>query len=481
MSLPDDDFATDSLREAAAFRKYADERVTKIFKRTFQEHYPIDLPPLVYLDPHQRAGVCWALSRKRSYLAHAPGAGKTAEAIIAAHFAKGEGQCVFIVPPALAANWERELLKVTDWVNRWPSIGVVRTSDEKELVAWRADFLIVPDSKLTKPWVYTRLSKMKLKLLAVDEASRFKECSANRSLALYGGGAAGHSWRGLFRDARHVVFLDGSPMPNRPIELWAPTYALHPEAIDCMSMHDFGYKYCGAKPNERGVWEFKYSSHEGELRAKLTKDFMHVVTEEELSHPERRRSMLFIKDVRTHEMKEWERKNLSKFVLSDDEIGEVAHQRKLLGLRKVKWVAKYVKERLDDKGESILLFAWHREVVTGLAKRLEEYRPGVIMGGVSAKTREKEFAEFQSGRKKLLILNVQAGGRGHNLQRADRVIFAEFSWTDENNKQCEKRASRRGSTRDFIRTEYIVCPNSMDEVVLSSVFTKEKRVKKVIG
>ena len=120
-------------------------------------------------------------------------------------------------------------------------------------------------------------------------------------------------------------------------------------------------------------------------------------------------------------------------------------------------------------------------MVLGLARALEKYGPGVVMGGTPAREREREFDFFQHGKKKILIMNIAAGGRGHNLQAADRVIFGEFSWTDELNRQCEKRASRKGSDKEFIRAEYIVCPNSMDEVVLSSVFTKERRVRKVIG
>jgi SNF2 family DNA or RNA helicase len=72
-------------------------------------------------------------------------------------------------------------------------------------------------------------------------------------------------------------------------------------------------------------------------------------------------------------------------------------------------------------------------------------------------------------------------GRGHNLQRADRVIFGEFSWTDELNKQAEKRASRRGNERAFVRCEYVVAPGSIDEKVVQALFTKEKRVREIIG
>ena len=248
-------------------------------------------------------------------------------------------------------------------------------SNDQDSMAWRSDFIICPDSMLTKNWVYDRLSKLKIKLLGVDEASRFKDPSALRSLALYGGRTKDRSFRGLFQDAHHVVFMDGSPMPNRPMELWAPTIALAPETIDCMSREDFGFKYCGATQNNYGQWEFNHSSNEEILHSKLTRNFMHVVKESELKHPERLRSMLYInKDVRSPEHKKWERSNLLNLKMSDigEDMnrGDIAHYRKELGIRKVPWVTNYVTERLEVKNESILLFAWHPDVCEGLARSL---------------------------------------------------------------------------------------------------------------
>jgi SNF2 family DNA or RNA helicase len=355
-------------------------------------------------------------------------------------------------------------------------------------MAWRADFIICPDSMLTKPWVYERLEKLRFKFIGVDEASRFKEPTTERGLAFYGGQTKKRSYHGLYQRARHVVFADGSPMPNRPMELWAPTYALHPEAIDCMDQRDFGFRYCGARQNDYGQWEFNHSSNESELRARLQKDFMHVVTEEELSHPERQRSLLFMnQDVRSPEHKSWERRHLQ--TMTFDEIsedmsqGRMAHFRRELGVRKIPWAYQYIRERLAGKKESLLIFAWHREVAIELHRKLTlaGHKIGLVIGGTKASEREELFVGFQEGRIDGIIGNIQAMGRGHNLQRAKRVIFVEYSWTDELNKQCEKRASRRGNEEAFVRCEYLVSPNSMDEPLLNSIFTKQTRTRKVIG
>ena len=448
---------------------------------------------LQFLDSHQVAGIDWILSRPASYLAHAPGAGKTAQAIIASLLCTAEGQVVFVVPPGLTKNWEREILLWTEWAGIFPTICIVPESDKQDLIDWRAEFIICPDSMLAKPWVLTALARLKKRFVGVDEASRFKEATSSRTIALFGGRYVIKNKKtkitfespGIVSDVQHVVLMDGSPMPNRPMELWAPVFALSPETIENLSQQDFGFKYCGAKINDFGKWEFKFSSRESELRARLRRSFMHVVTESELSHPERLRSILVMdQDPRSPEHKDWEQRNLAslKDISEDTSQGALATFRRELGIRKIPWVADYVAGRLTNKNESILLFAWHREVCLGLAEKLAKFNPCLVMGGTKNEDRERYFELFQSGKRKLIVGNISAMGRGHNLQRADRVIFGEFSWTDETNTQCEKRASRKGRDINLgVRCEYIAAPNSMDEKVLAAVFNKARTVRKVIG
>lgn len=479
-------WVTKNLKAAAQFRRHSDDRCEKVFNRAFNKYYDApSVPPLLFLDPHQIEGVKWILSRSRSYLAHAPGAGKTAQAIVASILAEDFGQTLFIVPPSLSANWIREIETFSSHFNWWPEVSCVPLTAKKDYMDWSADFIVCPDSMLSKDWVHDEIQKRVWKLIAVDEASRFKEQVSERSIVFYGGYKKEKRYSGIFQDARHTVFLDGSPMPNRACELWAPAYALDPLAIDCMDYDDFGFRYGGAALNDRGQWEYKGTSHEAELKTKLQKSFMHVVTEDKLSHPERRRSILMMtEDVRTVEHKTWEKKHLDNLstLIETNSQGELAHFRQELGRRKVNFIGKYMAERLAGKNESILLFVWHRDVAQMLETYLQNFKPGLVIGGTKSEIREKIFEDFQSGRTRLIIGNIQAMGRGHNLQRADRVIFGEFSWTNELNLQCEKRASRRGRDHSaFVRCEYICAPNSIDEKVLNSVFVKEKRVKKVIG
>lgn len=491
-------YVTKSYQAAAKVKHLADEKAQKILDRVLQKRYLAPSRPLPdFLDAHQKEGVNWILTRSRSYLAHAPGAGKTVEAIVASVLAgkSNTEQTIVIVPPDLTENWAREIVRFLTLMkepNAKFSFAIVPRTQRQSRMDWTKPYIIVPDSMLTRPWVERALKEITdiftLKMLIVDEGSRFKEPLSRRSIVLFGGKTGQVTHTGLFRKARHAVLMDGSPMPNRAIELWAPTFAFCPEAIDFMSELQFGFKYCEGRQDDMGRWYFPGTKLNGDLKKKLTENFMHIVTEEELDHSERHRAMLYMsRGVRSYELQKWEAKNLSQIDWSDidEDIstkGDIARFRRMLGIQKAPWVAEYVKRRLENKKESIIVYAWHREVCESIAKRLAAFKPALIIGGVPNSYREKAFKSFQSGETQVIVANIAAMARGHNLQRADRIIFGEFSWTDELNRQCEKRASRRGRDKNLpVMCDYIVAPDSMDEVVLKSVFNKARAVKSVIG
>ncbi len=470
-------YKTKCYRTAAQFKQYADKDAKEAFKNAKPILYPeskIALPSI--LDEHQVEGVHWILSRKYSYLSHAPGAGKTAQSIIASELCLRDiGAVVVIVPPTLTANWEREIDKFT---KEFRAVTIIPTTNKKERVAWNADYIIVPNSMLTKDWVLEGLASVKTKVLIVDEASAFKESTTARSQTLYE--------KILPRDWRHVIFLDGSPAPNRAMELYAPLINLAPESIRFMNEYQFGFKYGAPKQGFRGKWEFKGWSNEAVLQKKIHRYLFHTVTEDKLNHPERLRSIVYINDKNlSAKIKKWERAALKDIKLSDlsddSSKGAIAEWRHKVGLAKIKQSAQYIKEKLDKGKDHIIVFAWHREVVQALASTLGKYKPIVVMGGTKSKEREKYFELFNKGKYRLIIGNIAALSRGHNLQRGDRNIFVEYSWSDEVNKQCEKRSSRKGRDASHaVRSDYIVLADTLDEIVLNTAMRRERAIKKVI-
>jgi len=61
---------------------------------------------------------------------------------------------------------------------------------------------------------------------------------------------------------------------------------------------------------------------------------------------------------------------------------------------------------------------------------------------------------------------------GYILPRGDRAVFHEWSWSDEDTNSAEKRIKSARDNKAFMRSDYIACPNSLDEITLGAVFRK---------
>jgi hypothetical protein len=70
-----------------------------------------------------------------------------------------------------------------------------------------------------------------------------------------------------------------------------------------------------------------------------------------------------------------------------------------------------------------------------------------ISGTTPDSEREKLIAEFQSGRRKILISKAKVLGFGLNLQKATRMVFSGLQDSYEMFVQCVARGNRVGSTR----------------------------------
>ena len=491
----DNSFRTKNILEAARFRKYADNKTENIFQKLMLKVYPLPssgpiCPDGLELMPFQKEkGIPFILSGSRRYLAHQPGLGKSAQAICAVN--TKPGRALIICPSFLKTTWARE---ITKWAVNFPSIAVVPESHRQNEMNWKADFVICSDSMLLKEWVRHNIYRTEFRHIYIDEGHRFQTPGASRTTALFGGvvpdakGKAKLRSPGLIYNSDHVTVLSGTPMLGTPIELWPILYAMAPEVIDFMPYQDFGFRYCGAFTDERGHWHFTGSSNEGELNNRLMGRFMQRLTKNDVLHdlPDKIREVVVMdEDPRSAKVLRMEREALKELdgarVDKPERLEEYAVLRHELGLAKVDWVSRFVAGYLEsDPNEQIILFAYHRDVVALLAERLSNFNPMVINGGVSNEKRTEFEDLFQSKKRRLIIGNIDAMNLGLTLTAAKRVVFCEVSYTPANNEQAEDRAHRIGQ-KDSVFVQYVVMPNSFDEISLNIILRKESSIRKVIG
>ena len=435
--------------------------------------------------PFQQNAAKWALDRNRSYLALDPGLGKTPiSAVITATLNKQNPvACVYICPPFLTRNTEVEFLK---WA---PHISTRRFKPGTGL---ETQMLIVPDSILTRTDTLKEIKKFAnyargynfTTLLFVDEAHRFKNDKAARTQALFGK----FNQPDLTHHFDRVVYLSGTPMPNRPIELFPVLSNSAPETIDNMSKFEYAKKYCAAYRDHFG-WNFSGSSNLEELALKVKNSFMLRYRKMDVLKqlPPKLEEMVVLSDnlppklkALTHEILKTlpEADIMSGRISAKLQTGENLHlatYRKELGILKIKQAVEWLKYQLEESAEeSFLVFAIHKDVVKGLTADLQEFDPLVITGDTRMELRHAMVNEFQTNSKRRLFIgNIQAAGTGFTLTKATRVVFVEFSWTPSDNDQAADRCHRIGQDSNVL-VQYLVHQESVDKTVIETVLRKKK-------
>lgn len=449
---------------------------------------PEGLKPL----DHQVVAIDFAMTRNESYLGLDPGLGKT---IVAALVSSAIGKpIVYISPPFLVENVINEFKRWAPQLRifEWDGLGIPFLT---------ADVLIIPDSMLIREDLYgdvQRHIKTTFKgfdaTLIVDEAHRFKSSKAQRTRALFGRVSKVEPVPAIVDLFQRKVFMSGTPMPNRPIELYPVLSKLTPKSINYMNEFAFGRKYC-AGFKRFGKWDFKGSSNLKELAARViapSGKFMLRLKKDVLDLPPLIEEVFVISGGMTPRLAKLDRgigkaygsvEDVIKKIISDTHgLKEVADlhtstYRRLLGLEKIKPATQYLESLMDETNESILVFAYHKDVIDGLAHSLRKFKPFVISGETSKRLRQAQVNEFQTqgNKRRIVIGNIQSLGIGFTLTRAKRVLFVEFSWVPAENRQAADRAHRIGQ-KESVLVQYMVYKDSLDKAIVESNLHKLRSI-----
>lgn len=461
---------------AAKLRGFADASAIKELDRVTLTRtpwlgripYPIKHTPY----PWQIEAARFALERNRSYLGMDPRLGKTptAQMIINAEATNA----VYICPPFLVETTREKL-------RDWSLFGLIVGKFEFPASQAMPNVLIVPDSMIHKPTtieairVFVKSSKWnnrKVRLFA-DEAHRFKAMTAKRTKALF------NLIVPLFEK---ITFLSGSPMPNRPMELFPVLSNCAPETIDYMDKFEFGQRYCAGFRNNFG-WDFSGASNVPELASKVIGSFMLRLRKADVIKdlPPTLEEMVLIDDTLPPTAARLNKELLAQFSPEDlmghlAPNGHIATYRKELGKAKIEHAVKFITELLEDEPEeNLLVFAHHKEVITGLSDGLKDKTQlTIITGDTPTPTRNGLVKMFQTcPERRVLIGNIQAAGIGFDMWKASRVLFVEWSWVPGENDQAIERAWKVDK-KENIFVQYLVYKNSVDRMVLETIFKKKK-------
>lgn len=259
--------------------------------------------------PFQHVGVEYALQRKDTLIGDPPGLGKTLQAVGVSNCDIHARRILVICPASLKENWRREW---TLWDTKGLTVGIAETSKQirvpdgifksgkrKGQPKTRIAEVIPefwPDTEvvIVNPDILSRYEKQ-IKgqvwdILIVDEAHSLKTAESGRTLFVLGGSRkefvlnsdgkkTNRKERVYYNpiEANRRVFLTGTPMMNRPVELWPIVKAFDPNGLG-RNYEEYVYRYCGAwhdpMRGKFGALDVSGATNLEELGQKLRAAFM---------------------------------------------------------------------------------------------------------------------------------------------------------------------------------------------------------------
>jgi SWI/SNF-related matrix-associated actin-dependent regulator 1 of chromatin subfamily A len=142
-----------------------------------------------------------------------------------------------------------------------------------------------------------------------------------------------------------------------------------------------------------------------------------------------------------------------------------------VGVAKFNDVLAYLMRRT----EKTLVFAYHHEIIEGLATALG--RAGRDVVTITGRTRDPTTVvqHFQESPDCLFFIgNIRAAGIGITLTAACHVVFAELDWTPAVHHQAEDRAHRIGQAEQVKVVTFILDDdNATDRQICSLLEAKE--------
>ncbi len=479
-------FFTPDVKKAATLKKYADsstlakvEEELKALEQSISKSkalsssLPIPTPgPELY--DFQKAGVEFALARPRTLIADDMGVGKTIQAIGFINMVQPRSVLI-ICPASVKLNWVRELEK---WVYDFPTIGVSYGNkpfpEDNNIVIINYDILSkFHDQIHSKEW----------DVLIIDESQYLKNPGAKRTVEAYGGkGRAGIK-------AKRVLALTGTPIVNRPVELFPTLNYLDPKTFP--SFFKFAMRYCGAFQSGWG-WDFTGATNLEELQTllrttvmirRLKRDVLPELpgkTRQIIELPTSGLTRVIKTEMKAVKIYKKQVQDLS--MTSFSAFTELAELRYETALAKVPAVINYLKDIIES-GQKVVCFAWHKDVINKIREAFIEHPynyHSCITGDTPVKKRQAVVDEFQNNKHcTLFVGNILAAGVGITLTAASQVVFAELDWVPGNMSQAEDRCDRIGQD-SCVNVKHLVLEGSIDAYIAKMLVNKQEVIDQAL-
>lgn len=418
---------------------------------------------------YQIEGAEFLRSRRFAMLGDAPGVGKTGQAIIALD---PTWRVLIVCPASVKAQWN---IALTDW--RGLESGIISSSNETHF----SQRLIVNYDLLIRDKVLRQLMAAEWDLIILDEAHKVKSMTSKRSKAIL-------SVRGLRTRTKRMWFLTGTPVKNRPVDLYPILRSCAPEVLKPYDSYlKFCYRYCGAYQGKFGL-DVSGASHIEELGEKLRPFLLRrekrdvltelpprIITKIDLECSSKVRDIIEAEEQATVEQAGENDPSLFR-------LGEQVRIRKALAKYKIEGAVEYIKDLLETENK-IVVFYHHKEVLNEMQKSFKATEWSYIDGSVPPGQRGDVVRGFNNDNDRTIFFGqMEACGEGIDglQEKSSCAVFVEPSWSHTDLEQCVGRLERSGQRND-IDVHILVIKDTLESKMMDVVAMKLNTDKKLYG
>lgn len=420
------------------------------------------------LFPFQKAGVQFIENTNgRTLISDSMGLGKSVQSIAWTLLHPEKVPILVICPATLKVNWQREFEK-------WTSVKsyIINSKDTnlrciKGIDAYIINYDIVEKMK-------DLLIKMNFQIIIMDECSAIKNVKAKRTKAI----------NELVKGVPHILALSGTPLLNRPIEMYTTLKLLSP--LNFGNYFEYASRFCGMHRTRWGL-DVSGATNIQELSNKLRSTVMirrekkDVLTE----LPDKTRVIVpQICDLKEYKKVENDLVNYlietkNKTRLSAEKINQVEQLAKIEYLKqeavktKIPLFIEWCKDFMEND-EKLVIFAHHRSFIEKLMLELKEYNPVKIMGGMSSEEKQKSIDSFQNDKNcKMFIGSITSAGMGITLTTASHLVFLELMFVPALHDQAEDRILRIGQ-KNACTIYYFIAEDTIERDIYNLIQEKRK-------
>ena len=425
----------------------------------------------------QKAGLAFTESTGGNVMiADQMGLGKTIQALAYLALHPDLRPVVVVCPASLKLNWERE---AEMWLETGETTEVINGGKIKAL---SGDIVIINYDILSKQLPV--LKGYDPQVLIFDESHSIKTPKAARSKAA----------AQLAKTVPHKILLTGTPVLNRPSELWNQLCIINPKRYNSKSFFSWHKKYTAAHQlhfGQKTVWDFSGSSNLDKLAESLKGIMIRRTKAEVLPElPAKRRQTLLVQIDNRREYNHAEKDFLSWLKeqkgqaaadrgSSVEQLSMVEALRQIAIQGKMKQAIEWIRDFLET-GEKIVVFATHRATVDALMTEFSKVAVR-LDGGMCAEEKQLSVDRFQGDDGiRLFIGNIQAAGVGITLTAASNTLFVELGWTPSLHEQAEDRQHRIGQ-KNAVNVYYMIASDTIDEKIMDMLEAKGGITSAAIG